>query len=614
MFRFFIYMAILDGFFSLGENINKVKDTQKDYAEGIVSDILPEMSLDMTDDELLQLKNKWEKSWKPYAQKISSIQQDNEDYWLGKVKNVKEVSQYSEKPNADNVIFESVETLIPLITRQNPEPVVDCDNSTEGNILADKVAKMLKHLADRLDLKLTTEYVVRNWCLYFLGAMKVSWSMKKNEIRIDSIRPQKLVLDPDASIINGEYTGQYIGEVRKDTAANIIRRFPKVAKELEDQLDGKMGTEMNYTEWWTDDYLFWTLKDMVLNKVKNPHWNYDSQKEVYDEFGNVTVQATPGRNQFKTPQKPYIFLSVFNLGRRPFDDTNLVHQNQAIQDMISKRLKQIDRNADSTNGGITVSGDYFTKEQAALVSDARRRGDTVWVPTGDVNAAYKQDSAPPLPQFVYQSLMDYRTELKNNFGIRGVSAGGTATEKTVRGKIISRSQDADRLSTMTKRIEQVYDNAFNWMVQMMYVYYDEPHVASVIGKERAKEYISIQNSDLDRDVTISVREGSLIPKDPLTVRNEAIDLWSAGAIDPITLFERLDDPNPRETARRLFIWKSDPIALFPDLMAQKQAQQAQQAPQPMPGMPPQAQPMPQEPQLGGQPDNQVDVPLTQIHQ
>ena len=108
----------------------------------------------------------------------------------------------------------------------------------------------------------------------------------------------------------------------------------------------------------------------------------------------------------------------------------------------------------------------------------------------------------------------------------------------------------------------------------MYVYYDEPHFASILGKERTREYIQLVNSEFGKTkLLVGVKEGSMIPHDPINKRNEAIDLWTAQGIDPITFFDRLEFPNPREAAKNLFLWKADPIALFPDL---QQAQQQQQ--------------------------------------
>lgn len=79
----------------------------------------------------------------------------------------------------------------------------------------------------------------------------------------------------------------------------------------------------------------------------------------------------------------------------------------------------------------------------------------------------------------------------------------------------------------------------------------------------------------------------MIPQDPLTRRNEAVDLWAEKAIDPITLAERLDIPNPQDYAKRLFLWQNNPAALFPDL-ASPMAQPTPEAAPPPSGIPQQA--------------------------
>lgn len=560
--------GIADGYFSLQQDVNKVKPEVSELAEGAIAPLLPELELSISDEELITLKKQWETTWSPVQAELQKKQEQNERYWVGRhFSQVEERSQ--DKPTADNLIFESLETFLPMATRQNPEPLVSTDDTPEGQNLADKIKRMLAYLADTLSLKLQMKQLARYWALYFVGVAKVGWSTIKNDVDLVILRPQKLILDPTATIINSEYTGNYIGEHRKDTAENLVLRFPKKKSEIEDEVKGKMSSEIGYIEWWTDDYVFWTMQNEVLGKNKNPHWNYSKTKMRVDEFGVETEEEVEGNNHFPVSKKPYIFLSVFNLGKRPFDDTGLIAQNLRLQDMVNKRLAQIDKNADNTNGGLIVSGDYYTKEQAGAATEALRKGAAIWQPSGDVNRGSRRDVGPPLPQFVYQSLIDYRTELRNIFGTSGSTPGGTKQEQTVRGKIIVRGQDMDRIGGgISEYLEQFADSVFNWFVQLMYVYYDEPHAAAVLGKEKAQEYITIQSSDLNRKIVVSVKEGSMIPKDSLTKRNEAIDLWSAGALDPITLFDRLEFPNPRETAEKLFLWKSAPQMLFPNIMQQ----------------------------------------------
>lgn len=560
-------MSLLDGFFSLNKDVNKLNGIEEDT----VGALLPELTLSMSDEELIELKRDWTKQWGEYEPIISKLQNANEQYWLG---NQAEMD-VDGKQTVDNLIFESLETFLPIATRPKADPLVESDNTEEGNALADKVRKMITHTADRVQYNIQLKQVARYWALYMLGVMKVGWSMKENDITCRAIRPQKLILDPTATIEMGEYTGYYIGEMLEGSASDLVLRFPNKKQYITDKVKAKMGTKVQYIMWTTDDYIFWTMDDEVLGKNKNPHWNYDTEQEQesMDEFGQTQVNKVPikANNHFKNPKKPYVFLSIFNLGKRPFDDTNLVQQNIGLQDLVNKRLIQIDKNADNANGGLAVSGDAFTEQQAAKAAKAKRKGGVIWVPTGPVNNAVVELTGSTLPSFVYESLIDYRNEIRNIFGTRGSTPQGTIGEDTVGGKQIIRGQDTDRIGGgISTYLEQFSDQVYNWFVQLMYVYYDEPHSASVLGQERAKEYISLVNSEFTSDLSIGVKEGSMIPHDPASQRGEAMELWTQNGIDPITFFDRLEFPNPRESAKNLYLWMSDPVALFPDLQAEQQ--------------------------------------------
>lgn len=588
---------LLEGFFSLGRDINKAKGKSPEEQEGIVSDLLPELELKMEDKELIELKELWEKNWNDSKLKGVLLKKwkENENYWL--FAQQEENKDILQRDLVDNLIFESFETLLPLATRRNPEPVVSSDNTPEGESLADRVSKMLIYLADILKLRLRLKRVGRYWGLYFLGVAKVGWSFINNEISLKIIRPQRLILDPESTVEEGEYTGKYVGEVRKDTAKNLIKRFPKKKAEIEKSVKKKLGTEIQYQEWWTNDFVFWTLKGEVLGKAKNPHWNYPISQTETDEFGEETEsEETEQKNHFSIPQMPYIFFSVFNIGKHPFDDTSIISQNLSSQDLVNKRLRQIDKNADGMNGGwaISLERSGLNKEQATRVIEALRKGGGLAIPRGDVRAAIDRMVGAALPSDVFNQLIDTRNEIRNNFGVRGSTPQGTLKEQTVRGKIIIRAEDQSRASLISEYLEQMADGIFNWFVQLMMVYYDEDHVGSVLGKERAREFFTLKREEIDRKLLVSVKEGSMIPKDDLTQRNEAIDLWSASGLDPITLFDKLGFPDPRESARQLFLWTSNPASLFPELQAQQaQAVQGGIGQQTIQGAVPQGQQAPQ---------------------
>lgn len=583
--RLFYYM-LADGYFSLGADINKVKSDKilNENEQGVSGELLDELKLDMPDDELLALKKKWETQWEGYEKEILHLQKENEIYWLGRQHSG---TQYkpTERPQNDNLIFESLETYLPLATKNNPEPVVDGDGTESGTEISNTVQKYLISLADRLRFKMHIKQVARNWALYFVGVAKIGWSFAENEITLTTPRPQKLILDPDGTITaSGEYDGNYVGETRKDTARVLLTRFSKtneitdqqtaigveeakrenldeIGQVIWDECQGKLGTEIQYQEWWTPDKVFWTLKKNVLGKFKNPHFNYQGTiQTMTDQMGNQTQMPTKAQNHFKNPKMPYVFLSVFNLGKHPHDDTSLITQNLANQDVVNKRQRQIDKNVDWTNGGWAISGDKsgLTRDEAANAIEAARKGGGLWIPQGTVGEAIVPLTRPGLPADVFNHLQDVRTEMRNSFGTRGSTPQGTISEQTVRGKLITKGQDGDRIGGgISEYLEVFSKQVYDWFVQLIYVYYDEEHKATIVGDAGAREQITLSAQKIACQLTVNVKTGSMIPKDSLTKANQAVDLFTAGALDPLTLYDRLEFPNPREAATRLILYHAN---------------------------------------------------------
>ena len=587
--EFFDYMANegivqnIKAYFGLGANVNKVKDKlENEHQEGVISDLLPKLKVNTTDIELIMSKKKWESKWKDYNNAgFKERQERSEKYWKGlpakidTTTDILNLTNSKDKPQSDNLIFQALETFLPVATKSRPDPMVFSDNTEEGIQLSSSVQKTLIYLADTLKLRLKIKQVTRYWALYFLGVMKVSWSEKNNEISLCPIRTTKLILDPTATVEEGEYTGEYIGEPKEETAETVSIKFPSKAEKIKKLVEGKMSTELRYIEWWTNEMVFWTLGDIVLDKIKNPHWNYNTTQPAVNEAGEpiVTeefdeetgdnilvdkVEETQGNNHLKNPKMPYMFLSVFNLGKRPHDDTSLIEQNIAQQDIINKRQTQIDKNVDNMNGGwiVSLQDAGLTKEQASIVDKELRKGGTVAIPSGDASKAITKITGNSLPADVYNSQQDARNELRGIFGTTSLSSQGVAQEQTVRGKLIARQSDSSRIGGgVTEYIEEFADAIYNYMVQMMFVYYDEEHSASIIGTDGSKEFITLKSEEFVRELSVSVKEGSLIPKDSLTKANQALELWGASALDPVTLYEMLDFPNPKEAAEKLQAWQ-----------------------------------------------------------
>lgn len=586
---------------SLGADINKSHADQSvnDTKSGVVSAKLSELTLAMKDIEIAKLTKRWEKTWidSNVRTEWEKKGEENEKYWLGL--HFDKPRGDSTRADVDNGIFEALETWLPKVTRRNPEPLVtlakteldDMGNAdTVKTKYVTKVKGRLGDLADTNKIRLKLKRAGRHWAIYLLGAVKHGWDLDNDCPTSRVIRPKKLILDPEAWNDEDGYTGEYVGERRKLKSSKILAIIGDSegsanAKKVIDELTAKNdGTDIQFIEWWTKEYMCWTLKDDVLLKRKNPHWNYDrtenpeptdmaSEGVQVDTYGNTTAQPVEvkGINHFSTPRLPYNFLVVFSLGDQPVDKTSLIGQNLSNQDRINKRNRQIDKNADNMNEGLVVSLERagLTESQAKQVSAALRKGGVVAIPSGNPQEAVYRPTVNGLPADIYNDLTDKRNRLMDIFGTRGSSPAGIGNEKTVRGKYMVNDLDTDRIGGgVSEYFEQFADDIFNWWVQLLYVY--DTGFQFVGGGRPPK-------------IVVSVKEGSLLPQDTTTLANQAVDLATAGKMSTLDLYKALEKPNAEEMAANVWLETNAPEVLYSkdprvqQVIASQQAAMAQAA-------------------------------------
>lgn len=552
--------------------MNKVNNGVLGYNEGVAGEREDALSLKLTDDELIELRNHWEAQYAGYESAIGRRQRANKQYYLGRQAEGTAITQ-GDQPLAANILFEAEETFLPAAMAKNPDPVVYSDNTPEGTNIANDVKTMLQFHADQLVLRRKLVHVTRQWSIYFLGVLKHGWNEDTQDITIEVRKIQDFIFDRNGHVdAYGDFTS-YLGERITVTAEKLVELFPEHRLYIIEQVGAKMGTEVTYTEWWTDDYCFITFKDKVLDKHKNEFFKYEEVSE--DEFG--IPQTVPVRNHFSKPKKPYTFLSVFSLGDQPHDNTGLIEQNIPNQNLVTKRTYQIDRNLSRNNNSIAFSENNFTQETAKQAANALEKGNPVLVPAGGPIAdAIQRFPAEGYPDAAYKELQMNKENLRTIFGVQGITATQQDDDQTARGMILNQQYDNSRIGGgIGEALEQVADNVFNWWVQLYHVFYDVPHFAAIMGQMKAVEYVTMSATNLDRQLIVSVAPDSMKPKDELTQMNQAINLFQMGALDPKTLLTLLNVPDSESVAESTVLWMLDKSAYmqlnFPEL-AQKLAE------------------------------------------
>jgi len=574
---FALNIAGVDNLVSSGAN--KVAEGLEEQ-EGLSSEPIDELELDMSDDELIKLAKSYENLYAPYEGKIKPRQVQNKKYLFGKQK--QDASGLNQKTAPSNLLFEATATFVPQSLAKNPEPVVWSDNTPEGKESSNQIKTMLQFHADILCLRKKLGVMVWQWGVYFIAGIKHGWNAEINDINSDIRKPQNLLLDPNGYVDEfGDFIG-WLGERCTKTAQEVIDLYPEHKEYIEIQVGLKMGTDITYTEWWSadDKFCFVTFKDKVLDKHKNEFFNYEKGKN----------------NHFAKPKKPYSFLSVFSLQEQPHDFTNLIEQNIANQDRINARDTQIEKNLAHGNNAMALDENQFTPETAHQAADGFEKGDPILC--SDPTRAMVRFPASPLPNGILDSQQIDKDTLRGIYGTQGLSAQQPDENTTARGMILNQSHDSSRIGGgIGDALEQLADNIFNWWVQLYYVFYDEDHYGAIMGQASAVEYVKLQMAGHERRYVVSVSPNSMQPKDELTEMNQAVDLWKAGALDPITLFKKLNYSDPIETAKQTAMWLQNPqgymAMMFPETVP-TQPQDSANPQNPLDG----GQPMPPAPDLG----------------
>lgn len=561
----------------VGSQMNKTQDGASANLEGIEDEYEDELDLKLSDEELISLANRWTTRYAPYEAKIQIRQNANLTYYLGRQKEGTSVVAGDGQPISANLLFEAEETFLPAALSKNPEPVVWTDSTDEGNKLAKDVKTMLQYHASTLALRRKLTLMTRMWSLDFLGCIKHGWDVEVDDIDSTVKDVKKFVFDPDGYIDPyGNFVG-YLGERISLPADELIKKFSSSKEYITVMVDGKLGTDVMYTEWWTDKYTFSTFKRKVLDKSKNPHFKYSKTEKTTDEDGLSVQEEVKGNNHFAIPKKPYTFLSVFSLGNQPHDITGLVEQNIPNQRRVSRRTEQIDYNLSRQNNSDVFSENNFNQETAKQASKAMAMGHPVLIPSGGpINEAVVRLEARGLDSSFFNELENSKNDLRSIFGTQGITATQEDRNDTARGMILNNQYDNSRIGGgIGDAIEQVANTVFNWWVQLYYVYYDELHFAAIMGQMKGTEYVELQASDLDRRITVSVAPDSMKPKDEVTEMNQALSLYEAGALDPKTLLTVLNFPDPQNTAAQVMLYKTNPQLYmqlnFPELAKQLQA-------------------------------------------
>lgn len=507
--------------------------------------------------------------------RLDERRKTNENFWSGKQYNTDEMTGL---PYVDNVIQDNTEKRIAMAAGKMPDIiVVPGDGSLQGRQNTNVIERVLDIDISNKEKKRLVKNGLRHNHIYFVGIQKASWNPNKGDFgdyEFNLCDPRKVLLSHTGTIPEDGFTTDncdLILEVVEEPVAVVLAKFPGKAQQLKELLgssDGsRLATTMKYQEGWYTYYntqgeilegVFWRFNHLVLRNIKNPYFDFTGYQRVLygqdgqpqqNQFGQVQTQQV-FRNFFDRPRKPYILYSYTNLGRSPMDDTTAIEQAIPLQRNLNKTGKQIRDISDGITNKYAFNN-AISQDQARLVTANPK--EPIWMDNDNPinqSVANFQNAGPPA--VLFQELIQTRQQIDSKFSVHNLNQASQQRESGV-SKQITRENDLVTTDDISEIVtERVIEETASWALQFMKLMYVDAHFKSKMGKDGQVIQELIQRDMIDDGISVTVR-GSVADKQ--TARNQAINLGTSGAIDPMTMFEEMDAPNPKERTERLLKFK-----------------------------------------------------------
>jgi hypothetical protein len=577
--------------------------------EGVILPTSP-LTLELKDTDVVKTVDQWHKDSRKFFKDKYNLyerRQKMETIVFGrqisdKERN-KELRPY-ESRFLDNVIYEIEASLKPLAMSKLPDMIVTPGNdSNESRKTAEDITKCIdtdiKKRANRQVLGLAFKHLP----VYFTGVIKVRWDPEINDIRFEVIHPDYIDVDHTCNTKNADDM-KWISQTLPISVQECFMRFPKKVKDLKVELrkDGiDIGTdeepktsgllsEIKIREIWFDWYIakedekwekiscvMWKYKDVVLDKMKNPNYDYKGQAKYYSmnpltndkrevtaeemqEFamtGMVPPTVTQEqiyRNFLDKPCKPFFFLGYDQWGKIPYDETSRIEQNSYNQENLNKRGKSI---VDKLSARIKhiFSKDGGLKKDDIEQMDLNDSNQDILI-EGDVN---KVHSAIVPEQPTTQDFKDLGDSRDRMYAVSGATAiRGQMQSDVATTNQIAREGNFTRADDL---VEDTINDAFEWMsrqeMHFIKLRYTEDHFKKLSGTRGTTTFIKLNGDLIEDGMEVTIKASGT---DKLKTEKMAMEMAGLKMIDPLNFYRDIDLMDPEGRTMDLLMFTADPAS------------------------------------------------------
>lgn len=528
-------------------------------------EVKEEFDLKIPDDELLATIKNWERESDEFFAPLLPIWDINENYYRGNQTGVDTIVGRNSKA-VENRIYMATETMIPIATSRLPEIEVRAGSEDEADQQdADDLKDIIGFQFERLNIQEQAEWFLRYMLIFRYGVWGPTWNKELDDVDFDVIHPRRIRFGPFGKTVDEL---PYIIKELEMSFEQVKDMFGKekaneLLKDSREESENKQRrSTFTIKEVWTDHMVAWKTNNLILDKKANPFYTFGNKK----------------KNFFRHPRKPFIIKSLFQTDESIVGGTDYIQATISIQDNINVRKRQIeDVIGKVANPSLLIDSNVMSEEQAGNITNE----------PGQI--LYGKDAADPnkirfenpgqVPNYIFLDLEASRTQFDNIWGIHSTTRGEREGKETLGGRQLLKQADLGRIDLVSRNLERALDELGGWFTQFIKMFYTEDRAFSIIGEDGTRMIQNFSGKKIGENVMPQIVAGSTLPKDEVTQRQEALQLFQLGALGPRTLYKKLKMANRQDAIQDLQEFLSGQFA-------QGGQQQEQGSTAGLPGLPP----------------------------
>lgn len=450
-----------------------------------------------------------------------------------------------------NYVFTTVESLMPYLTTNVPDPIILPTNPEDEQVARD-LTKIVKIILEKNGIEKYLQIGERERLKFGTCIWKVFFDPSKHnglgDVAFEIVDPVNFFIDPNE--VNDLQNADFCGTSVRRSIEYLKKRYPEKANEIEaDQMNSEI------TVYDTEDEEDPRNRQATLIE----YWTKDKENGLVRIVVAGNVLLSYDTNFYKHGMYPFVRGINYPI-QKSFWGMGEAEQLITMQEILNKLMQLVIENVALANG------QFIVDKNASGIRDIKSLANKLWqpgltIPVNDINSIKKLDGVLA-PGWVVNLIQIIQKNIELVTGISPLYLGEAPGSVTAASGILALQEQATaRVKLKLQEQGRMIEEIVKFVIAYIAEFYTEDRYFRIVNENRESDWIKVRRDDIAKvdengnltlpefDVTIEV--GFDAPMSRAYIEQMAMQLYQMGVINAVEVLKTMNFPNKEQIIERL---------------------------------------------------------------